>query len=64
MNDQLFTVSEAAEAAGVSRTTLLNYEARGIVSPRRVGNQRAFSAEDIVAVRMHRQRVLPRKTPE
>lgn len=51
---KFFTASEAAKACGVCRNTLLYYEAQGIISPVRVGVQRAFTPVDIAAVRAHR----------
>jgi DNA-binding transcriptional MerR regulator len=50
MTKEFLSVSEAARAVGVSRQTLLMYEAQGIVSPQRVGVQRAYSREDVRAI--------------
>ena len=44
--DLLITVTELAAELGVTARTLRFYEDRGLVSPRRIGTTRAYSARD------------------
>ena len=44
--DSLITVTELAAELGVTARTLRFYEDRGLVSPRRIGTTRAYSARD------------------
>ncbi len=44
--DQLLTATEMAEAFGVTARTLHFYEAKGLLSPRRVGSTRAYANQD------------------
>ena len=61
MKREQLTMAEAVESSGCSRSTLMHYEALGIVKPRRVGPQRTrlFQAEDVVAARKYRQQRKP-----
>ena len=45
-HDRLFTVTALAAQLGVSARTLRFYEDRGLVSPRRLGTTRVYSARD------------------
>ncbi len=46
-NDRLYTISEAAEVVGVSRSTLLRWELQHQIAPKRVANgQRIYTETD------------------
>ncbi|HYH36701.1 MAG TPA: MerR family DNA-binding transcriptional regulator [Azospirillum sp.] len=44
--DELYTVNQLAEELGITPRTLRFYEAKGLLSPRRVGNNRVYSKRD------------------
>ena len=44
--DDLYTVNQLAEELGITPRTLRFYEAKGLLSPRRVGNNRVYSKRD------------------
>jgi DNA-binding transcriptional MerR regulator len=47
-----WTVGELAEDLGVTTRTLRHYEAEGLVTPRRAGNNRVYSARDRARLRL------------
>jgi DNA-binding transcriptional MerR regulator len=47
-----WTVGELAEELGVTTRTLRYYEAQGLISPRRVGANRIYSARDRARLRL------------
>ena len=51
-HDRTWTVRELADELGVSLRTLRFYEAEGLISPRRVGTNRVYSARDRARVRL------------
>ena len=51
-HDRTWTVRELADELGVSLRTLRFYEAEGLISPRRVGTNRIYSARDRARVRL------------
>jgi DNA-binding transcriptional MerR regulator len=44
--DDLYTVNQLAEELGITPRTLRFYEAKGLLTPRRVGNNRVYSKRD------------------
>jgi DNA-binding transcriptional MerR regulator len=65
MNDEpttttrLFTISEAAQAVGVSTSTLKRWELQHQIAPRRVANgQRIYSEADVTRLRSLKERNL------
>jgi len=44
--DELYTVNQLAEELGITPRTLRFYEAKGLLTPRRVGNNRVYSKRD------------------
>ena len=44
--DDLYTVNQLAEELGITPRTLRFYEAKGLLSPQRVGNNRVYSKRD------------------
>ncbi len=44
--DDLYTVNQLAEELGITPRTLRFYEAKGLLLPRRVGNNRVYSKRD------------------
>ena len=51
-HDRTWTVRQLADELGVSLRTLRFYEAEGLISPRRVGTNRIYSARDRARVRL------------
>jgi DNA-binding transcriptional MerR regulator len=50
--ERTWTVGELAEDLGVTTRTLRHYEAEGLVSPRRIGHNRVYTARDRARVRL------------
>lgn len=44
--EELYTVNQLAEELGITPRTLRFYEAKGLLTPRRVGNNRVYSKRD------------------
>jgi DNA-binding transcriptional MerR regulator len=60
-HDRFYSVSEAARQFGVSSDTIRRYEEEGIFQARRVlNNHRGLDAENIEAIKAHRQRIRAR----
>lgn len=51
-HERTWTVRELADELGVSIRTLRFYEAEGLISPRRVGTNRIYSARDRARLRL------------
>ena len=52
MTDRTYTISELAREFGVTTRTIRFYEEKGLVSPRRDGQKRLFSAADRVRIKL------------
>lgn len=50
--ERLWTVGELAEELGVTTRTLRHYEAEGLISPRRAGQNRVYTARDRARLRL------------
>jgi len=50
--DQTFTISELAREFGVTTRTMRFYEEKGLISPRREGQKRLYSAADRVRIKL------------
>src|SRR5438445_9584278 len=50
--ERTWTVGELADELGVTTRTLRHYEAEGLVTPRRVGQNRAYTARDRARLRL------------
>jgi DNA-binding transcriptional MerR regulator len=51
-NDRMWTVGELADELGVTTRTLRHYEAEGLLTPQRVGQNRAYTAQDRARLRL------------
>jgi len=52
MNQANYSISELAEEFGVTTRTIRFYEEKGLVTPRRDGQRRIFSAADRVRIKL------------
>lgn len=50
--DELFTVNELARDLGITARTLRFYEAKGLLSPQRVGTTRVYTKRDRARMRL------------
>jgi DNA-binding transcriptional MerR regulator len=50
--ERIWTVGELAEDLGVTTRTLRHYEAEGLISPRRAGQNRVYTARDRARLRL------------
>jgi DNA-binding transcriptional MerR regulator len=52
MNEQHFTISQLAGEFGITTRAIRFYEEKGLISPRRSGQQRLYSAADRVRLKL------------
>ena len=52
MPNQTYTISELAKEFGITTRTMRFYEEKGLVSPRREGQKRLYSAADRVRIKL------------
>jgi DNA-binding transcriptional MerR regulator len=50
--DKLLSITEVAEEFGVTPRTIRFYEAKGLISPQRVGSTRAYSYKDSARLKL------------
>lgn len=52
MSDKTYTISQLAREFGITTRTIRYYEEKGLIRPRRVGQQRLYSAADRVRIKL------------
>ena len=52
MSDQTYTISQLAQEFGITTRTMRYYEEKGLISPRREGQKRLYSAADRVRIKL------------
>ncbi len=52
MPNQTYTISELAKEFGITTRTMRFYEEKGLISPRREGQKRLYSAADRVRIKL------------